>query len=205
MLNAEAEAILDFWFGVNADAESVDARKQRWFVVSASTDRDIEQRFGDLLDTAIAGRLDHWRNTARGMLALIILLDQFSRNMFRGTARAFAQDTMALQLASEAIVNGLDRDLDEVERGFLYMPFQHAEDRDVQDRSVALYRELNTQAREAFRKVTDNFFRYAEEHRTIVAQFGRFPHRNASLGREATPAEAAFLSADTRTYGQSAE
>jgi uncharacterized protein (DUF924 family) len=204
-LNPQAEAILDFWFGVNSASDSVDARNRRWFAVSESMDRDIEQRFGDMLDNAIAGQLDHWRDTSRGTLALIILLDQFSRNIFRGTARAFAQDDMALRLATEAIANGLDRDMDEIECGFLYMPFQHAEDRNVQDRSVALYHELNARAREAFRKATANFCRYAEEHRAIVAEFDRFPHRNAILGREATPEEEAFLTSDERTYGQRAE
>ncbi len=204
-MNPEAEAILDFWFGVNAKTDSADSRNRRWFAVSESLDRDIEHRFSDVLDRAIAGQLDHWRRTSRGTLALIIQLDQFSRNIFRGTARAFAQDDIALRLATEAIANGLDRDLDETERAFLYMPFQHAEDRNVQDRSVALYHELNTQTREEFRKLTNNCFRYAEEHRAIVDQFGRFPHRNAILGRESTPQEVLFLTTDERTYGQRPE
>ncbi len=204
-MNPEAEAILDFWLGVDLDSNGGDSRNRRWFAVSESMDRDIEHRFSDVLDRAVAGQLDHWRRTSRGTLALIILLDQFSRNIFRGTVRAFAQDDMALRLATEAIANGLDRDLDETERGFLYMPFQHAEDRNVQDRSVALYDELNTQAGEQFRNVTNNFFRYAQEHRAIVAQFGRFPHRNAILGREATPQEVLFLTTDDRAFGQRPE
>ncbi len=204
-MNPEAAAVLDFWLGVHTDSNTLNARNKLWFTVSESTDRNIEQRFGDLLSRAIAGQLDHWRSTSRGTLALIILLDQFSRNIFRGSPRAFAQDDTALGLAAAAIANGSDRDLDEVERAFLYMPFQHAEDQDAQNRSVALYHELNAQSREAFRNATDNFLRYAQEHRAIVAQFGRFPHRNAILGRAATREEAEFLISDERSYGQRVE
>jgi uncharacterized protein (DUF924 family) len=204
-LNREAEAILDFWLGNNTEIKGAKSRSRLWFAASASTDSDIKQRFADSLERAIAGQLDHWRDTSRGTLALVVLLDQFSRNIFRGTVRAFAQDDMALALATDAIAKELDRDLDHIERAFLYMPFQHAEDEHAQDRSVTLYRELDARAQEPFRKATANFLQYAQEHRAIVARFGRFPHRNAILGRDSTPEEAAFLASNERDYGQSVE
>ena len=205
-MNPEIEDILNFWFdAAGSSPETAKSRGKLWFRASPTTDGEIKRRFGDLLSQGIAGNLEEWRHTPRGRLALIILFDQFSRNIFRGTAMAFAQDERALLLAEEGIAGALDRSLSDVERVFFYMPYQHSENADVQDRSVHLYNELKAQASEEFKEIVSGFAHYAEEHRDIVVRFGRFPHRNAILNRPSTPEELAFLNTDKRSFGQHVE
>ena len=164
---------------------------------------EIEQRFGAAVRAARAGQLDEWADDPRGRLALVILLDQFARNIFRGTADAFAADDRALALTQEAMERGHDTELDPIERVFLYMPLQHAESKVVQEQSVATYEALAESVPAAQRERFEGFTKYARLHRDIVARFGRFPHRNAILGRPSTEAERDYLAGDAPRFGQS--
>lgn len=159
--------------------------RKGWFRTDPAVDQAIRDRFGALHQAAARGDLDSWRATPDGALALIVLLDQFPRNMFRDDPRAFASDAKALEVAEEAIANGFDMRTREPERMMFYMPLEHAEDLATQDRCVALVAERLSIEREAVK--------HAEQHRSLIREFGRFPHRNGALGRASTPAEVAFL------------
>jgi uncharacterized protein (DUF924 family) len=188
---ARIGAVFDFWFGAPGDPENGTWRKA-WFVKDPSFDASIADRFRADVDDAVAGRRDDWAETPHGALALLILLDQFPRNLHRGSALAFAGDDRARRIADAAIARGLDRELGMVERVFIYLPFEHSENEADQARSVALFDAL---------KPTPGFTQeqvqscrlYARKHQEIVVRFGRFPHRNAALGRATTAEEAAFL------------
>jgi uncharacterized protein (DUF924 family) len=191
---ATAEEILDFWFGeLDEGGNLTEDRSSLWWRGGPQIDAEIRARFeSDVLEAA-AGRRDDWAGRAEGTLALLICLDQLSRNIFRDTPRAFAQDPRARYLALQGIESGVDRRLAPIQRVFFYMPLEHAEDPALQRRSVALFEELYRTApverREAFRVFLD----YAERHKAVVDRFGRFPHRNVILGRESTAEERAFL------------
>jgi uncharacterized protein (DUF924 family) len=159
-----------------------EAGPKHWFEKDASFDDDIRRRFLPLHEAAAAGKLAGWEASAEGALALLILLDQFPRNMFRGQARAFASDPLALAVASRAILSGFDGPFPDL-RGFFYLPFEHSEDPADQERGITLYKAAND---------TDGL-KWAEVHADIIRRFGRFPHRNAVLGRVSTPAEQQFL------------
>ena len=175
MTEAAVEEVLSFWFAPTSRA--------RWFESDKGFDREIEERFSSLIEAAARGELEPWVETPRGALALCILLDQFPRNVGRGTPRAFASDAEARRIADLALAAGLDRKLDAEERLFLYLPFEHSENLQDQERSVALFRGLGDAEQ----------LDYAVRHRDIIARFGRFPHRNRVLGRDSTPEELAFL------------
>lgn len=179
--------VLEFWFGAPGSAEHGSLRKC-WFEKDPAFDAEIRRRFLSLVDEAAAGRLDDWADRPEGLLALIVLLDQFPRNLFRDAPRAFATDAQALALAQQALAQGVDAQLMPVARAFIYLPFEHSEDLAMQDRAVALFSAL-AQHGEAFASYLD----YAERHRDVIRRFGRFPHRNAILGRASTPEEIAFL------------
>jgi uncharacterized protein (DUF924 family) len=179
--------VLSFWFG------AAGRPREEWFRASDAFDAEIRSRFGEALERAARGDLDDWRSTPRGRLALVVLLDQFSRNAFRGKPSAFALDPRARALALEGIDAGEDRGLPHLERSFLYMPLMHAEDTALQDRSVALFEELARAAPPELAGYLESGAKFARAHRDIVARFSRFPHRNAILGRESTAAEAEFL------------
>ncbi|HKZ73520.1 MAG TPA: DUF924 family protein [Steroidobacteraceae bacterium] len=197
----QARAVLDFWFGAGVRSPAVlDERLRFWFGNAA--DAPIRERFADLVRRAGAGELDAWADSPRRRLALILLCDQFPRNLYRGTALAFAQDAKALGLALSGMQVGADAALDPAERLFFYMPLQHAESRDAQDESVAAFRRLATEAPESLRDGFQAALRYAELHRSLIERFGRFPHRNRVLGRETTPEELAYLRGG-ETFGQS--
>jgi len=155
---------------------------KRWFEKDATLDDEIRRRFLSLHEAAAAGKLTEWEQSAEGALALLILLDQFPRNMFRGAAHAFATDPLARAVASRAILNGFDGALPDM-RTFFYLPFMHSEDLADQQRALAFYR-VHGDAES---------LKYAESHADIIRRFGRFPHRNAVLGRVTTPEERAFL------------
>jgi len=159
------------------------AGPHRWFKKDAAFDAEIATRFMGVVDAATRGDLDDWAETAEGALALLIVLDQFPRNLFRGSQRAFATDAKARETARLAIANGFDRALEPDHRQFVYLPFMHSESLEDQDLSVALYETLGLEEQ----------LRYAHIHRDVVRRFGRFPHRNAALGRETTTEEAEFL------------
>ena len=167
--------VLDFWFS--------DAARPSWFVRSEAFDARVRETLGPLHAQAARGELDAWASDPRGALALVLLLDQVPRNTRRGSADAFACDPRALAHARAAVDAGLDRALDEEGRVFLYLPFEHSESLADQDRSVALMSSLTAPM----------WLDYAERHRQVIARFGRFPHRNAVLGRESTPEELEFL------------
>lgn len=175
-----AEQVLAFWFRGGE-------RRKCWFEKDPGFDAEIRERFLGLYEEAAAGRLAPWRERPRECLALVIVLDQFPRNMFRGSARAFAADGLALDAARRALERGDDRGMLPVERMFLYLPFEHSEALEDQRRSCELTRPL-----EAFAETRDAYD-YAVRHLRIIERFGRFPHRNAALGRPSTPEEIEFL------------
>jgi uncharacterized protein (DUF924 family) len=183
---ADPDAILEFWFGHD---DPVGAEYQRrWFTADAGFDRLCGERFAGDHAAAAAGELDQWKSEPRSCLALVILLDQFPRNMFRNSARAFVTDGAALNVARGAIAEGFDRRLPPLRRVFFYLPFEHSEHMTDQDESVRLCRELARENPEC-----DGFIRYAESHREVIRRFERFPLRNAVLNRASTSEEIAYL------------
>jgi len=184
---AEAQAVLDFWFGLAGSAEFGTQRKA-WFTKDAAFDALIAQRFGASIEQGLRGELDAWAATATGALARILLLDQFTRNAFRGDRRAFAGDAQALAGASAMVGARLDEQLPPVLRAFVYVPFEHAEGMAMQDEAVRLFTRLASAAPELA-----SMLDYAHRHRAVIERFGRFPHRNAALGRQSTAEETAFL------------
>lgn len=186
--------LLDFWFG-SSDDDAVTAERQAdlWWGHSSATDEELASRFGHPVSAAAAGVLDHWTGSPRGRLALILLLDQLPRAMYRQTARAFATDDKALRVARKGLESGADRLLRPIERVFFYLPFEHSEDIADQHRSVELFRGLAASVREDWRETFETFVDYAVRHRDIIARFGRYPHRNEALRRESTPEEIEFL------------
>ncbi len=188
------EDVIGFWFGaLDGDGMPAAAASQRWFDGGEAFDEEIRRRFGALVDAALDGGVTGWEAEPRGRLALVIALDQFTRNLFRGDARSYAGDARALALARDAVATGLDAQLQPVERIFLYLPFEHAEDPAAQERSCALFAALAEDAPEAGRAFFEISSEHAERHRAAIARFGRFPARNAALGRESTAEERAYL------------
>jgi uncharacterized protein (DUF924 family) len=204
----EARSVRDFWFGpLPMSAEALNRRLRFWYGDDSAEfrqrrDAEIFRRFGGLLERAARGELDAWADGPRRRLSLIILLDQFPRNMFRGTARAFAYDAQALALTLSGMQSAADAALDVVERIFFYMPLQHAESLEVQDESVAAYRRLLSEAPEELSGSFSSALRSAENHRAIIEQFGRFPHRNRMLGRESTSEEEQWLNSGGDSFAQ---
>ena len=182
MANYGPDDVLSFWFGSGADYGK---RHKRWFEKDAAFDADIRRHFLGLYETLAGNR--EWLDAPRHCLARIVVLDQFPRQMFRGNARAFAADSLALEAARLAVDRGYDRDLLPAERLFVYLPFEHSEALADQERACELTKPL------AQFPETDDTYRYALAHRDIIARFGRFPHRNAILGRVSTPEEIEFL------------
>lgn len=186
--------VLDFWFGADAgEVATLAYGEALWFAGGEAIDATCRARFGALVEAARRGDCDAWADTARGRLALLVVLDQFGRNVHRGAAAAFAGDDRAQTLALDGLRLGHDRALARPRRVFCYMPLEHAEDLALQDRCVALFRALAGEAPELQRASYVDFLGYAQRHRDVVARFGRFPHRNAMLGRESTPAERDYL------------
>lgn len=171
----EIDQVHSFWFEESSE--------KQWYKKDPEFDRQIRERFGALVEDASKGKLEDWLETPRGALAYILLLDQFSRNIYRGSNQAFATDAKARAAAIKVLVEGYDRDIPDREKAFLYLPFEHSEELEDQKRSVALFEALGDD------QLTD----YAVRHRDIIARFGRFPHRNDVLGRESTDAEQEFL------------
>jgi len=173
-MDERAEGIVAFW---------QEAGPKRWYVKDEGFDREISERFGSLVEDAAAGKLESWREAAQSALALLILLDQFPRNIYRGTPQAFASDSYASKVADAAIANGFNEQVDGALSQFFYMPFMHAEDLALQERCIALCEAAGH----------TNNVGYAKDHADIIRRFGRFPHRNEVLGRASTPEEIAFL------------
>ena len=206
---ARPQDVLLFWFGPRPyTAASVQQHSRFWFGSSAApelipqTDELVRQRFDDTMRAAESGELSAWDSSPRRRLALIVVLDQFSRHFYRGTARAFAQDNAAVSLSVSGMLFGADAALDPLERIFFYMPMQHAESLDVQDESVAAFRRLLEEAPLELRATFDEALSAAVQHRAVIAQFGRFPHRNAILGRASTDEESYWLANGGEHFGQ---
>ncbi len=185
-MNAQAQAVFDFWFA------GADAPRREWFQKDDAFDRDIEQRFGEQIAQALEGGLHHWdAEGPQAALARIILLDQFCRNVYRGTPLAFAGDHLALQAALDMIEAGEDQQLTPLQRTFVYLPLEHAENMALQEQAVALFTRL-AEAQPGNQGLA-GMLDYAKRHREVIQRFGRFPHRNAILNRLSTPAEVEFL------------
>jgi uncharacterized protein (DUF924 family) len=179
--------VLGFWFGPT-ELSDTEAVTSRWFAKDEAFDREVATRFGGLVEQALQGGLRDWAWDHGQALARILLLDQFPRNAFRGTARAFAGDGLALEAAQAMVAQGQDMRLTPLRRVFVYLPFEHAESLQAQEESLRLFRRVAQEA-----PGLDSYLDYAVRHHAIVARFGRFPHRNAILGRASTAEETAFL------------
>jgi uncharacterized protein (DUF924 family) len=184
--------VLRFWIGEPGDPPL--AKAASWWKKDDAFDREITERFKDTLERGVRGELADWAKTPRGRLALVILYDQFSRNMFRGTPRSFAQDPLALDIAKQALAAGDDRVVSPTETFFFLMPLMHAEDLALQKECIERFTKLRDAAPEGdVRAACDNSVKYAGLHMAIIERFGRFPHRNAILGRASTDEEVEFL------------
>ena len=196
--------ILEFWFGEIRDGWTTTDRGGLWFRDGAKNDPEIIRRFGATVAGAGRGELDGWMSDWRGALALIIALDQFTRCVHRGSAKAFSNDARATAHCESAIARGLDSEAELVHRQFFYMPLMHGEDLRRQERCVELFESLAKSFPPERAETAKNILFHAREHRDLIAKFARFPHRNAILGRDSTPEESAYLSENAnKTYGQS--
>ena len=195
--------ILNFWFGdASQSPAKAEARMSLWFEADPPMDARIRERFGAGVDAAARGKLVSWTAAPRPALALVVLLDQFPRNIWRGTARAFAHDGQALAVARKVVAAGFLPELAPIEQPFLTLPFQHSESLEAQRESVRLCREIETMAPLEWRPMLETFAPYADRHLELIERFGRFPHRNGVLGRVSTPDEEAYLAGGGETFGQ---
>ena len=185
-VKATPEEVLAFWFGREGE-EGYGELREAWFSRDPDFDREIRDRFEEVYEEAVAGELEAWKEEAQSCLALIVVLDQFPRNMFRGDARTYAADGLALAAARHAVERAYDRELPPFQRMFVYLPFEHSENLENQRFSVDLFRRLSEEIG------SEDLMVYAVQHLRIVERFGRFPHRNEVLGRRTTPDEAEFL------------
>lgn len=183
---SQVTAILDFWFG-DPNQPGYSQPQQFWFNNTPEFDQEIRIKFLEDYQQAANGELNDWINAPLSCLALILLLDQFPRNMFRNTPQAFANDREALSAAKHAISQGYDRDLLPVQRWFIYLPFEHSENLEEQNTSIKLFQQLSNDL------VAKGAIDYALRHKQVIEKFGRFPHRNQILGRKSTPSEEEFL------------
>lgn len=193
-MQAPWQAVLDFWF-YPADHPGYLTYRTAWFEKNPDFDAQIQQRFETLVHEALAGELQEWGHAVHGELARILLLDQFPRNIWRDTSKAFIGDALALQYAFAMLDGGRDTQLPPIQRQFVYLPLMHAEDLKVQERCVALYEQLAQ-----IDPAQEGGLNYARQHRDIIQTFGRFPHRNRQLGRSSTPAEVAFLKTPNSSF-----
>jgi uncharacterized protein (DUF924 family) len=197
------DRILAFWFKAHElSAPQIDGRMDIWFGEDPVFDHEIAKEFADEVEAASSGKLDHWAHKPHGRLALILLLDQFRRNIHRNSAEAFARDKAALKLCVEGAMEKKDAGLTPIQRVFFYMPLQHAESRKVQAKSVQIYRRLAEAVSPTYRETFETIAQFAELHRDIVERYGRFPHRNRLLNRKNTDDEDEFLANDAPTFGQ---
>lgn len=200
----QSRELVSFWFGPLTQGLAAGSRRAQLFRADAAFDRELELRFGELVHLAQAGKLNHWRTRTLSWQALLLLLDQLPRNLFRGSAQAYASDGYALQVAREGVSRGDDRLLELEHRVFSYLPFMHSESLADQDTCVHLLERLQREQApdSGAYQVLDNYLHHAQAHRQIILQFGRFPHRNGVLGRAETAEEKAWLARDGRRFGQ---
>lgn len=187
------QPLLDWWFGSASSPDDISAEKGKlWF--GKGHDRQAQERFGDRVEQALAGGLTDWAQNPQGWLALVLLLDQLPRMIFRDTPKSFSGDLRAQALVAQGLAAGFDRQLDPIQRVFIYLVLEHCENLAVQNEAVSRFIELVREQPEAQRAVFEDNLDYAERHQKIIARFGRFPHRNVVLGRESTAEEVEFLS-----------
>ncbi len=195
------EEVLSYWFPdediFDADRETFGRQMQWWFQGGPEVDSEISERYGEVLEQARRGELDHWAQTPRGRLALIIVLDQFSRNVYRGSPLSYSQDEKALKLALEGIEAGMDRELSAMERIFFWLPLGHSEDLALHERSVLHAKEEAANAPPHLSAEAEFGISQARAAREVIARFGRHPHRNEILGRTSTPEELEYLRTET--------
>ena len=197
------DEILSFWFKEQElSAPQIDRRMDTWFGEDPLFDHEIEKEFSSDIQQACAGELNHWADEPRGRLALIILIDQFRRNIYRNTAKAFSMDKLALKLCVEGAMEKKDKGLTPIQKVFFYMPLQHAESAKVQAKSVELFERLAESVSPTYQETFLTIAQFAELHKDIIDQFGRFPHRNKLLGRENTSEEDEYLAGDSPDFGQ---
>ncbi|MCV6606093.1 MAG: DUF924 domain-containing protein [Porticoccaceae bacterium] len=192
-MSEDYQRVLDFWFGDGSDADVASGQSPLWWGKNPDTDRQIKKEFEGDLQALADGELQQWLATPQGRLAAIIVLDQFSRNMYRDSGQSFAQDNLALTLCLEGMDSGADKKLSNIQRVFFYMPLEHAESMEMQNLSVATFEQLRDQTPPENKKLFSGFVGFAEKHRIIIERFGRYPHRNKLLGRESTVKEVEFL------------
>lgn len=193
-MNRNIEDIIDFWFGELDDQLAKPQQFSLWYQASPEQDAQIKQQFEHLYQQAFHGSLDKWSESAKGCLALIILLDQMPRNMYRGTDKAFASDHLALKYCLHGLAQNFEKQLALVERSFFYHPLEHCEDLAIQRKCVIQFKRLQQVYQgEHHQKFIRNSLQFAEQHLNIIAKFGRFPYRNKILGRESSSAEQEFL------------
>jgi uncharacterized protein (DUF924 family) len=201
MASPRARAILDYWFGdLDHSAEYFAHRNALWFNGGERVDREIREKFGTDLLRAVEGKLDAWKETPRGSLALIVLLDQFSLNIHREKPRSYEQSAMAIPVARRMLERGWNWTLTPVERVFVYLPFEHSEDLADQERSVALFDALAAEAPSSQREAMDGYLNYARRHYRVMKRFGRFPDRNEVFHRPSTPEEISFLNSNEAPF-----
>ncbi|MGL6242954.1 DUF924 family protein [Pseudomonas sp.] len=194
-MTAPWQPLLEWWFGTLESPHDIAADKGKlWFGKRDSQDLEAQTRFGDWVEQALAGGLTDWAQRPEGWLALVLLLDQLPRMIYRDTPKSFSGDLRAQALVAQGIAADFDRQLRPIERVFIYLVFEHCENLAVQNEAVSRYIELVAQQPEADRKLFTDYLSYAEKHQRVITRFGRFPHRNEVLGRESTTEELAFLS-----------
>ena len=194
-MTAPWQPLLDWWFGQAESPDEISADKGKlWFGKRDSQDLEARERFGVFVDQAMAGGLTEWTQRPEGWLAVVLLLDQLPRMIFRDTPKAFSGDLRAQKLVAQGITADFDRQLKPIQRVFIYLVFEHCENLAVQNEAVSRFIELVAEQPESERAVFADNLDYAERHQQVIARFGRFPHRNAVLGRESTAEELVFLS-----------
>jgi uncharacterized protein (DUF924 family) len=194
-MTAPWQPLLEWWFGTLESPNEIAADKGKlWFGKRDSQDLEAQTRFGDWVEQALAGGLTDWAQRPEGWLALVLLLDQLPRMIFRDTPKSFSGDLRAQALVAQGIAADFDRQLRPIQRVFIYLVFEHCENLAVQNEAVSRYIDLLAQQPEGDQKLFADYLSYAEKHQRVIARFGRFPHRNAVLGRESTAEELAFLS-----------
>jgi len=187
-------SIIEFWFGLDADDKlTADRQASLWWSKNEALDAGMRERFGPWLDQAASHRLDGWAETAAGRLALILLTDQFPRNIHRGTPQSFAYDALARTWCKEGLREGVQAKLRPIERVFFYLPLEHSESLADQEQAVALFAELLDGVPASHRDTFRGYYDFAVRHREVISRFGRFPHRNRILSRESTAEELVFL------------
>lgn len=201
-MDTDIKSIYDFWFGETLADPDARNRNRLWFMGGSTVDGQIRDQFEPLVVQARSHQLDHWTQSPRGSTALIILLDQFPLNIYRGTAGAYSSEQYSVDICLRGLAIGQDRRLSYFERAFFYLPLQHSESREHQQMSLKYFTALRDEAPQTYANQAEATLKYALNHKAIVDRFGRYPHRNRVLGRESTAEEIAYLNQGGATYGQ---